>query len=188
MLEFSKKKGKYYRFLLSFRNLKDKTGIYIGKGSKIANNTIISDGSRINGKIIIKGKGSCILGKFVAFGDGIKIITSNHKLTSVVLQYKLQLNIGNEPEVDKKKNVEIGNNVWIGDNAIILPGVIIGDGAIIGAGSIVTKDIPAYGIAAGAPARFIKYRFSSEKINELEKLNWHNWSIEEMKKNNYMLK
>ena len=50
----------------------------------------------------------------------------------------------------------IGNNVWIGNNVCILPGVRIGDGVIIGANSVVTKDIPAYTIAAGIPAKVIE--------------------------------
>ena len=55
-----------------------------------------------------------------------------------------------------KGEVVINDYVWIGDKATILPGVHIGEGAIIGAGSVVTKDIPAYSIAAGNPARVIK--------------------------------
>lgn len=52
--------------------------------------------------------------------------------------------------------VIIGKNVWIGDKATILPGVTIGDGAIIAANAVVTKDIPAYTIAAGCPAKIVK--------------------------------
>lgn len=54
------------------------------------------------------------------------------------------------------KPVTIGNNVWIGGNAVILPGVTIGDNAVIGAGSVVTRDIPAWCIAAGNPCRVIR--------------------------------
>lgn len=53
------------------------------------------------------------------------------------------------------QKVVIGNNVFLGAAAIILPGVKVGDGAIIGAGAIVTKDIEAYTVVAGNPARFI---------------------------------
>lgn len=52
--------------------------------------------------------------------------------------------------------VHIGRNVWIGANAVILRGVSIGDGAIIAAGAIVNKDIPAYEIWGGVPAKRIK--------------------------------
>lgn len=55
-----------------------------------------------------------------------------------------------------KGPVKIGKNVWIGDKATILPNVTIGDGAVIAANAVVTKDIPAYCVAAGNPARTIK--------------------------------
>lgn len=51
--------------------------------------------------------------------------------------------------------VHIGNKAWIGFNAIILKGVNIGEGAVVGAGSVVTRDVPAYGVVAGNPARLI---------------------------------
>ena len=53
-------------------------------------------------------------------------------------------------------DVTIGHNVWIGGNAVICPGVTIGDNCVIGAGSVVTKDVPAWSIAAGNPARVIR--------------------------------
>lgn len=55
-----------------------------------------------------------------------------------------------------KGPITIGNNVWIGDKATILGGVTIGDGAIIAANAVVTKDVPAYSIVAGIPARIVK--------------------------------
>jgi len=55
-----------------------------------------------------------------------------------------------------KGPVIIEDNVWIGDKVTICPNVRIGEGAIIGANSVITKDVPAYTVAAGAPARVIK--------------------------------
>jgi acetyltransferase-like isoleucine patch superfamily enzyme len=52
--------------------------------------------------------------------------------------------------------IHIGKGVMVGMETIIMPGVTIGDGAIIGAGSIVTRDIPAWTIAAGRPAKVLK--------------------------------
>lgn len=55
-----------------------------------------------------------------------------------------------------KGPVIIGKNVWIGDKASILPGVTIGDGAVIGANAVVTKDVPAYTVVGGNPAKVVK--------------------------------
>ena len=55
-----------------------------------------------------------------------------------------------------KGKVVIEDNVWIGEGAMIMPGVRIGIGSIIAANSVVTKDIPAYSVAAGTPAKIIK--------------------------------
>ncbi len=55
-----------------------------------------------------------------------------------------------------KGEVVIGNNVWIGDKAAILAGVHIGDGVIIGANAVVTKDVPAYSVVGGVPAKILK--------------------------------
>lgn len=52
--------------------------------------------------------------------------------------------------------VRIGNKAWIGYGCIVLPGVTVGEGAVVGAGSVVTRDIPAWTIAAGNPARVIR--------------------------------
>ena len=53
-------------------------------------------------------------------------------------------------------SVIIGSNVWLGDNVIIIGPGMIGNGAVIGANSVVTRDIPDYVIAAGAPLRILK--------------------------------
>ena len=61
----------------------------------------------------------------------------------------------------QKGDTVIGDGSWIGMRAMIMHGVKIGEGAVIAAGSIVTKDVPAYAIVAGNPARLIKYRFDN---------------------------
>ena len=57
--------------------------------------------------------------------------------------------------VNKLKTI-IGDKVWLGDGVVVMPGVTIGEGSIIGANSVVTRDIGAFTIAAGAPARPLK--------------------------------
>lgn len=58
--------------------------------------------------------------------------------------------------VVSKGPIRIGKNVWVGDKVTILSGVTIGDCAIIAANAVVTKNVPAYSIVAGCPAKVIK--------------------------------
>lgn len=75
-----------------------------------------------------------------------------------------------------KGDVVIGNDVWIGEGATILSGVQIGNGAVVGARSVVTKDVPAFGIVAGNPAKFIRLRFAESEVACLQQLAWWDWS------------
>lgn len=71
-----------------------------------------------------------------------------------------------------KGNIIIDDDVWIGYGATIMSGVHIGQGAVIAAGAVVTKDVPPYAIVGGVPAKLIKYRFSSNMIEELLKIDY----------------
>lgn len=53
--------------------------------------------------------------------------------------------------------VVVGDKAWIGFNVSILKGVTIGEGAVVGACSVVTRNIPAYAVAAGNPARVVRW-------------------------------
>ena len=64
-----------------------------------------------------------------------------------------------------------------------MPGVSVGDGAIIGAGSVVTKNVTAYSIVAGVPAKTIRRRFSQDTINKLLDIEWWKWDRELLKEN-----
>ncbi len=50
----------------------------------------------------------------------------------------------------------IGDNVWCGANVVITDGVTVGERCVIGANSVVTRDLPAFSVASGAPARVIR--------------------------------
>lgn len=82
--------------------------------------------------------------------------------------------------VDKERKyaLEIGNDVWIGQNVFLIGGIHVGDGAVILAGAVVTKDVPAYAIVGGVPAKIVKYRYDDETIEFFLNIKWWNNSGE----------
>lgn len=77
--------------------------------------------------------------------------------------------------------VVLGHDVWIGHGAVVLPGVKIGTGAAVGAGAVVTRDVEPYTVIAGVPAEPIRRRFDQETIDAMMRIEWWNWSHEELK-------
>ena len=80
----------------------------------------------------------------------------------------------------EEERITIGSDVWIGNGAVILDGVKVGNGAIIASRAVVTKDVPAYAIVGGVPAKILKYRFSSDVVEALEQSQWWNLTDKEI--------
>lgn len=150
----------------------------IGKYSYISNNVIPNDGG-----------GEIIIGKFCSIANGLRVINVGHNhdwiTTYPFSAFKEKWNSDYFPKGHPKKmgDVIIGNDVWIGHGVTILGGVTIEDGAVIAAKSIVTKDVEAYSIVGGNPAKFIKKRFEDEIIEKLLEIKWWNWKKEKIEKN-----
>lgn len=106
------------------------------------------------------------IGNYVVFGPSVTIRGGNHRTDLIGKQI---YEIGdNEKLTENDKDVIIEDGVWVGCNAIILKGVTIGRGAVVAAGAVVTKDVPAYAVVGGNPAKLIKFRFTEEQIKEHE--------------------
>ena len=73
------------------------------------------------------------------------------------------------------EHTKIGSDVWIGANVIVKAGVTIGNGCVVGAGSVVTRDIPAFTVAAGNPCRPIRPRFTTDIRERVERTRWYEY-------------
>ncbi|MFM9847916.1 MAG: acyltransferase [Hyphomicrobiaceae bacterium] len=106
---------------------------------EIGNNTFINYGSSIAAREFVKIGAHCHLGHYTFVMDNDQHHVVRHM------------------ELPQSAAVIIEDHVWIGAKAVILPGVRIGSRAVIGAGSVVTKDVPPQCVAAGNPARVLRY-------------------------------
>lgn len=145
----------------------------IGKYSYVGNNTFITNAHIGNFTSI---SGDCYIGGTSHPINWVSTSSVFHRWKNI-----LHKNFANL-EYDIFQETYIGNDVWIGQRVDIKAGVQIGDGAVVGMGSVVTKDIPAYEIWAGNPAKKIGERFSKEKLSQLQQSEWWNWSDEKIEK------
>lgn len=114
-------------------------GVVIGKRCRIQSHSFICEGVTIDDDVFI--------------GHGVMFVNDLFP-------------ISNDPDW-KLKKTQIEKRVSIGNNATILP-VVIKKGSLVGAGSVVVKDVPAYSIITGNPAKRIRSYTKRKK-----KSNWH---------------
>lgn len=132
--------------------------VQIGKEC-YGNLDVVSDGK--NYKLII--------GNYVSIAENVTfLLNAEHNIKRIsTYPYKVRILQNVEREAIGKGNIVVEDDVWIGYNSIIMSGVTIGQGAVIAAGAVVTKDVPAYAVVGGNPAKVIKYRFDKELIDKL---------------------
>jgi acetyltransferase-like isoleucine patch superfamily enzyme len=123
------------------------------------------------------------IGNFCSIARNVSIHGYGHDSRRISTHYigrnVLGLPIGDE--IVSNGPTRIGHDVWIGAGVHILSGVTVGTGAVIGAGSVVSRDVPPYAIAAGAPATPLRYRFDEEIVERLLASGWWMWSQDEIR-------
>jgi virginiamycin A acetyltransferase len=180
--------------------------VRLGAGAKISKGTIIeapvliSSGARILkgvslGAFVYVGRNTIVtnaeISSFCSIAHDCQINYFRGHPTNWLSSHPFQYDENNfsfwPPYLEFKKRsfdadntqrlVRIGPDVWLGAKSCLFGGVNIGAGAIVGAGALVMRDVDPYGIAVGAPAKIVKYRFSKEKIDKLIELKWWNMEI-----------
>ncbi|MFI6807247.1 DapH/DapD/GlmU-related protein [Streptomyces luteogriseus] len=127
--------------------------LHLGDRSYIAAHAYVTDAIRtgadctVNPFTVVRGT--------VTLGDGVRIGAHSSLLG---------FNHGSAPDLPvhqqpvTSRGITVGDDVWIGSHVVVVDGVTIGDHCVIGAGAVVTKDLPAWSVAAGNPARRLRDR------------------------------
>lgn len=133
------------------------------------------------------------VGRYCSIGDNVRTCLGRHKIDGISshpIFFSKNPPTGcaipgtkEFPEhrfLDSGYVVEIGSDVWIGSNVMISDGVRIGNGAVIGMGAVVTRDVDAYEIVVGSPARSVRRRFDNHTIERMLESKWWRANIDEL--------
>ena len=130
------------------------------------------------------------IGKFANIASHVRIYASMHPMERASLHhftYRSASYFDGEEDDQSffdwraSTPITIGHDTWIGHGAVIMPGVTIGNGAIIGSNAVVTKDVAAFAIAVGVPAKTIKQRFTDPIAARLDTLAWWDWDHDRLR-------
>lgn len=119
------------------------------------------------------------IGRYCSFANTVRSAPINHLMNAITTHpalYERAFGVVDK-DIEWNEVLVIEDDVWVGHNVMILPGCkYIGRGAVIGAGAVVTKNVPAYAVMAGNPARKLRDRFDPELMCALEASRW--WELD----------
>lgn len=130
------------------------------------------------------------IGKFANIASNVRIGATDHPMDRASMHHFMYRSASywSDAENDaawfdqrRARVALVGHDTWIGHAAMIKPEVTVGIGAIVGAGAVVTKDVPAYAVVVGNPARVIRMRFPEAIQERLIALAWWDWDHDRLR-------
>lgn len=151
----------FYKKVMKF-NIGKGTTIFMNCKFDCAKGLKIGDNSVINANCRLDSRGLLEIGSSVSISEDVIFLTADHNEDLLGI-------------LGRDKKVCIEDSVWIGTRAMILPGVTIGKGAVVAAGAVATKNVEAFTMVGGVPAKFIKLRTTNSKKSIEKNNNKHNY-------------
>jgi acetyltransferase-like isoleucine patch superfamily enzyme len=140
----------------------------------------VGDHSLINDEMEVcsfRSPQTITIGKYCSIGRCQFVVDGDHEM-GYATTYAFK-ELGYAPTARENKHVKpppvVQNDCWLCDDAVVFGGVTVHDGAVIAGHAIVTKDVPAYAVVAGNPARIVKYRFDELTRARLLASRW--WDL-----------
>ena len=129
------------------------------------------------------------VGKFCSIAAQARINPGNHPVGRAAMNHftyrSSAYGLGDDDKAffDWRRSFRcrLGHDVWIGHGVVVLPGVSLGNGAVAGAGAIVTKDVPAWTIVVGNPAKVLRPRFPDGVAEAMERIAWWDWNRDRLR-------
>jgi acetyltransferase-like isoleucine patch superfamily enzyme len=109
----------------------------------------IGAGTFLNLGVMVAAETLVEIGEHCMLANGCFVTDANHRVDDPEKPITWQ-------GFQSKGPTRIGDNCWLGANVVVTSGVSIGERCVIGANSVVTRDVEAFSVAAGSPARVIK--------------------------------
>lgn len=180
---FNKKKLNKSISCLAFwdRSTRIDDRVYLGATARLMNCTI-GKYTRIKPGCVFK---NVDMGNYCSIANDVMIGLGQHptcyiSTNSIFYKPGIRDDFARKIDFEEEKRTTVGNDVWIGNGAVVMDGVTIGNGAIIASRAVVTKNIPAYAIVGGVPAKVLKYRFTDDVVAALQESNWWNLGDDEI--------
>jgi acetyltransferase-like isoleucine patch superfamily enzyme len=165
MMSILKKLRMHYIRLRYRRFLQAGKGVTCGRGTIFYAKNKITIGENVYIGRYCTIECDANIGNEVLVGNLVGLVgRRDHNYEKVGVPVRFAPAIRDKGYDNSEGKIIVGDDVWIGYGATILSGVTIGEGAVVAAGSLVVKDVEPFSIVGGAPAKFIKMRFSPDEI------------------------